>query len=399
MAEVVVLGAARTPFGRFGGAFRDLSPVELGSAAVQEAVRRARVQPEQVEEAILGNCMGAATLGQVPGRQVALRAGLPASANVVDLNTACTSALVAVALAFDQIRYGRLSVAVVGGFESMSQVPYTLPRARFGYRLGHGQVVDALMDALTCPISGVHMGIYASRAALARDIGREAQDRWALRSQQRYQAGRAAGFFRDEITPVTVEAKKGATTISDDEQPRPESTYERLAALPPAFEPGGSVTAGNAPGLNDGAGALVLASARTAQQLGLRSLARILATAQVSAAPEAINTVPALAAQAVLQEVGLSADDVDLWEINEAFAAVALTSLEELGLDAQRVNIHGGSVAIGHPVGATGARILMTLIYALRQRGGGLGLATICGAGANGCAVVVRVDDRADAKR
>jgi acetyl-CoA C-acetyltransferase len=392
MAEVVIVGAARTPFGRFGGAFRDVSPVELGSTAVREAVRRAGVTPDQVEAAILGNCMGAATLGQVPGRQVALRAGLPASANVVDVNTACTAALVATALAFDQIRHGQLSVAVAGGFESMSQVPYTLPRARFGYRLGHGQVVDALTDALTCPISGVHMGIYASRAALTRGIEREAQDRWALRSQQRYEAARAAGFFQDEIIPVTIEGRKGAFTVSGDEQPRPDTTYERLAALPPAFEPDGTVTAGNAPGLNDGAAALVLTSAPCAQQLGVQPLAHILATAQFSAEPEAINTVPARAAQAALEQAGLDAADIDLWEINEAFAAVALTSLQELKLDAGRVNVHGGSVAIGHPVGATGARILMTLVYALRRRGGGLGLATICGAGANGCAAVVRVD-------
>ena len=392
MSEGVILGAARTPFGRFGGVFRDLSPVELGSTAVREAVCRAGVMPDLVEEAILGNCMGAATLGQVPGRQVALRAGLPAAANVVDVNTACTSALVAVALIYDQIRHGRLSLAVAGGFESMSQVPYTLPSARFGYRLGHGKVVDALTDALTCPISGVHMGIYASRAALARGIEREAQDHWALRSQESYEAARAAGFFQDEIIPVTVEGRKGPVAVSSDEQPRPDTTYERLAALPPAFEPGGTVTAGNAPGLNDGAAALVLASAPYAQQLGIEPLARILATAQVSAEPEAINTVPARAAQAALQEAGLDAGDIDLWEINEAFAAVALTSLQELDLDAARVNIHGGSVAIGHPVGATGARILMTLIYALRRRGGGLGLATICGAGANGCAAVVRVD-------
>jgi acetyl-CoA C-acetyltransferase len=249
-----------------------------------------------------------------------------------------------------------------------------------------------LTAALTCPISGVHMGIYASRAALARGIGREAQDRWALRSQARYEAARVAGFFQDEIVPVTVEGREGATTVSGDEQPRADTTYERLAALPPAFEPGGTVTAGNAPGLNDGAAALVLASAGTVQRLGVQPLARILAVARASAPSETINTVPALAAQAALREADLAPDDIDLWEINEAFAAVTLTSLGELGLEPERVNINGGSVAIGHPVGATGARILMTLVYALRRRGGGLGLATICGAGANGCAAIVRVD-------
>jgi acetyl-CoA C-acetyltransferase len=400
MNRVVILSAARTPFGRFGGAFRDLSPVELGAVAVREAVARCGVPAGWIEHAILGNCMGAATLGQVPGRQVALKAGLAAETNVTDVNTACTSALVAVEIAFDLIRHGQARVCVAGGFESMSQVPYTLPGARFGYRLGHGEVVDALTSALTCPITDVHMGIYASRAALARDIGREDQDRWALRSQQRYEAGRAAGFFDAEIVPVVVAGKKGDISIAADEQPRPDTTYEKLAALPPAFEREGTVTAGNAPGLNDGAAAVVLAAADVARELGVQPLARIVATGRASAPPEAINTVPALAARAALEAAGLPPSgiggldtaDIDLWEINEAFAAVTLTSIAELGIDAERVNVHGGSVAIGHPVGATGARILMTLAYELRGRGGsdgGLGLATICGAGSNGCAVIL----------
>ncbi len=389
--QVVILSAARTPFGRFGGAFRDLSPVELGAVALREAATRCNVPAAAMEHAILGNCMGAATLGQVPGRQVALRAGLPATTNVTDVNTACTSALVAVDLAFDLIRHGRARFVAAGGFESMSQVPYTLPGARFGYRLGHGAVVDALTSALTCPITGVHMGVYASREALARDIGREAQDRWALRSQQRYEAARAAGRLDDEIVPVVVQGHKGSITIAADEQPRPDTIYERLAVLPPAFEAEGTVTAGNAPGLNDGAAALVLASASAARELGAEPLARIVATGRASAAPEAINVVPALAARVALEAAGLDGADVDLWEINEAFAAVALTAIAELGLDAEKVNVNGGSVAIGHPVGATGARILMTLIYELRRRGGGLGLATICGAGANGCATLVEV--------
>ncbi|MEJ2211867.1 MAG: thiolase family protein, partial [Anaerolineae bacterium] len=354
---------------------------------------------DQVEQAILGNCMGAASLGQVPGRQVALRAGLPVETHVVDVNTACTSALVAVELACQQLRHGGAGAIVAGGFESMSQVPYTLPGARFGYRLGHGHVVDALTAALTCPITGVHMGVYASRAALARGIGREAQDRWALRSQRAYQAARERGCLVDEIVPVTVEGRKGSNVVEADEQPRPDTTYETLAALPPAFEPGGTVTAGNAPGLNDGAAALVLAPAGLARTRGLSPLARILATGRASAAPEAINIVPALAARAALTNAGLEVADVDLWEINEAFAAVALTSLAELGLDPERVNVNGGSVAIGHPVGATGARILMSLIYELRHRGGGLGLATICGAGANGCAAVVEVPGGGAAQR
>ena len=391
MEHVLVLGAARTPFGRFGGAFKDLSPVELGAAAVRAAVAQAGIPAERIDQAILGNCMGAASLGQVPGRQVALRAGLPERVSVVDINTACTSALVAVELAYDLIRHGQARIVLAGGFESMSQVPYTLPQARFGYRLGHAQVVDALTNALTCPITGVHMGVYASRAALVRGIDRVAQDQWALRSQQRYEAARAAGDFNAEIVPVTVPGRQGLAYVTGDEQPRPDASYDKLATLPPAFEREGTVTAGNAPGLNDGAAALVLASESLARKMGITPLARLVATSRVSASPDAINVVPAQAAMAALAAAGLQAGDIDLWEINEAFAAVTLTSITELGINPERVNVNGGSIAIGHPVGATGARILTTLIYELRRRDGGLGVATICGAGANGCAVVVRV--------
>lgn len=389
--EVVILAAARTPFGRFGGAFKDMSPAELGAAAVREAVSQAGVPGERIDQAILGNCMGAATLGQVPGRQVVLRSGFPEQVSVIDINTACTSALVAVEQLFHLIAHGQVGLAVAGGFESMSQVPYVLPRARFGYRLGHATVVDALTNALTCPITGVHMGIYASRAALARGIDRETQDRWALRSQQRYEAARAAGRFTTEIVPVTVPGGRAPLVISADEQPRSDTSYERLAALPSAFEVGGTVTAGNSPGLNDGAAALVLAAEAVAGELDVVPLARLIAVARVSAAPEAINVAPALAAHRALEQAGWQAGSVDLWEINEAFAAVTLTSIDELSIEPERVNVNGGSVAIGHPVGATGARILMTLIYELRRRGGGRGVAAICGAGANGCAVCVEV--------
>lgn len=391
MSNVVILSAARTPFGRFGGAFRELSPVDLGAAAVREAVARAGPAGALVEQAILGNCMGAATLGQVPGRQVALRAGLPERASVVDVNTACTSALVGVELAWLLIGSGRARCVAAGGFESMSQVPYVLPKARFGYRLGNAAVVDALTNALTCPIGGVHMGVYAGRAALERGIGRAEQDRWAVRSQQCYEAARAAGHLQPQIVPVTVPGAKGVSVVSADEQPRVDTAYEKLAALPPAFEAGGTVTAGNAPGLNDGAAALVLAAGEVAAELGLAPLARVSAAARVSAPPEAINVVPALAARAVLDAAGWKAGDVDVWEINEAFAAVTLTSIHELGIEPERVNVNGGSIAIGHPVGATGARILIALVYELQRRGGGRGVATICGAGANGCAVAVQV--------
>jgi acetyl-CoA C-acetyltransferase len=391
MREVLIVAATRTPFGRFGGVLKDLTAVELGAVAIREAVRQASIEGRVINRVILGNCMGAATLGQVPARQAALKAELPDSVATMSINTACTSALQATGLGFDLIRYGEGDVIIAGGMESMSQVPYTLPQARWGYRLGHAQIVDALTNALTCPISGVHMGVFASQVAQEYGIGREEQDRWALRSQQRYQAAKADGKFADEIVPIEVETRKGKVAVNDDEQPRPDTTYEKLAALPPAFEPGGTVTAGNAPGLNDGATALVLMSRQAAETNGVKPLARILATASAAAAPRLINVVPALAAQNALQKAGLIVEDIDLWEINEAFAAVTLTAIKILGVDPELVNVNGGSVAIGHPVGATGARILMTLIYELRRRGGGLGLATICGAGAHGYAMVVEV--------
>ncbi len=391
MKEVFIVAANRTPFGCFGGMLKDLTAAELGAAAIRETVLRANIEGPAINRVILGNCMGAATLGQVPARQAALKAELPDSVPTMAINTACTSALQAAGLGLAMIRHGEAEVIVAGGMESMSQAPYILPRARWGYRLGHGQIVDALTNALTCPISGVQMGVFASQVAQEYGIGRQEQDHWALRSQQRYQAAQATGKFSNEIVPVEVKTRKGKVVVSKDEQPRPDTTYEKLAALPPAFEPEGTVTAGNAPGLNDGAAALVLITKQVAEAQGLKPLARIVATAAAAAAPRLINVVPALAAQNTLQKANLAVGDIHLWEINEAFAAVTLTAIQILGVDPDLVNVNGGSVAIGHPVGATGARILMTLIYELRRRGGGLGLATICGAGANGYAMIVEV--------
>ena len=388
MREVFIVAATRNPFGRFGGTLKELTAAELGAATIREVARQANLEGEAINRVILGNCMGAATLGQVPARQADLKADLPDSVPAVAINTACTSALQAAGLGFALIRHGEAEVIIAGGMESMSQAPYILPQARWGYRLGHGQIVDALTNALTCPISGVQMCVFASQAANEYGISRQEQDRWALRSQQRYQA---SGKFSDEIAPIEVQTRKGKIVVTDDEQPRPDAAYEKLAALPPAFEPEGTVTAGNAPGLNDGAAALVLMSRQAAEMRGLEPLARIVATASAAAAPRLINVAPALAAQNALQKANLDVGDIDLWEINEAFAAVTLTAIQILGLDPDLVNVSGGSVAIGHPVGATGARILMTLIYELRRRGGGMGLATICGAGAHGYAMIVEV--------
>ncbi|MGQ9586164.1 MAG: thiolase family protein [Anaerolineae bacterium] len=389
MREVLIVAARRTPFGRFGGALRDLNAARLGGMAMRAALEQVGAAPSVVEMVILGNCMGAATLGQVPARQAAFHAGLPHHVPCLLVEQACTSGLWAVALAARLIGWGEVDVAVAGGMESMSNVPYVLPGARWGYRLGHGALTDALTCALTCPITGVHMGIYAGEVATEYGIGREAQDRWALRSQQRYAAALAAGKFRDEVTPVEVPSRNGGLRVDRDEQPRPDTTLEKLAALLPAFDPRGTVTAGNAPGLNDGAAALVLAAAERARALGWEPLARVVGWGQAAALPREINTVPAMAAEAALRNTGLAREDIALWEINEAFAAVTLTAMQQLGVDPERVNVNGGSVALGHPVGATGARLLTTLIYELRRRGGGLGLATLCGAGSHGKAVIV----------
>jgi len=392
MRDAIVVAARRTPFGRFGGALRVLDAAKLGGAAVRAALEQVGAAASAVDLVILGNCMGAATLGQVPARQAAFQAGIPHDVPSLLVEQACTSGLWAVSLAARLIRWGEADLVVAGGMESMSNVPYVLPQARWGYRMGHGPLTDALVNALTCPITGVHMGIYAGEVAAESGIGREEQDRWALRSQQRYAAALEAGRFEDEIVPVEVPARREPLVVAEDEQPRPGTTYEKLAALPPAFTPGGSVTAGNAPGLNDGAAALVLTAPEKAKAMGWEPLARVVGWGQAAAPPRGINTVPVLAAEAALRDVGLTPDDIALWEINEAFAAVTLTAMQQLGVDPERVNVNGGSVAIGHPVGATGARILMALIYELRRRGGGLGLATICGAGSHGKAVIVEVN-------
>lgn len=393
MRDVVIVAAARTPFGRFGGAFRDLTAADLGAVAVREVVRRVGLNGPEIDQVILGNCVGAATLGQVPARQAALKAGLPESVPVFSLEQACTAALLATRLGYQLIRHDEAEIVITGGMESMSQVPYVLPGARFGYRLGNNQVIDALVNALTCPITGVHMGVYGGRGAAEHGITRREQDLWAWRSHQRYFAAKEAGKFATEIVPVEVADKKGAITIVEaDEQPRADTSLEQLARLPVVFPGAGTVTAGNAPGLNDGAAALVIMAAAESRRRGLEPLARVMAVGQAAAAPSQIAEVPALAAQDALQRAGLTPNEIDLWEINEAFAAVTLVSIKLLGLDPERVNVNGGSVAIGHPVGATGARILMTLVYELRRRAGRYGLATICGAGAHGQAMIVEVE-------
>lgn len=387
----VVVSAARTPFGRFGGALRDVPAVELGAWAIRAALARTPVPLDGRDQLLLGHCVGGG-VGQVPARQAALHANLPIEVGATSLNTACTSALNAVILGDMLIQTGRARVVVAGGMESMSQSPYIIPKARWGLRLGDGLLVDDLTASLTCPLAGRHMGDYANDAAKAHGVTRAQQDEWALRSHQRHAAAKAAGKFADEVVPVTVSTRKGEMIVDADEQPRPDTTLEKLAALPPAFSADGTVTAGNAPGLNDGAAAVVLMDEAVARAFGFEPLAWLVAAAQYWDEPSLISTVPAKTAQKLLAEQGLQPQDIDLWEINEAFAAVALISMQELGVAPGRVNVNGGSVAIGHPVGATGARILMTLVYELRRQGASLGVATLCGAGANGAAVLVSTE-------
>jgi acetyl-CoA C-acetyltransferase len=387
----VVVSAIRTPFGRFGGALKDAPAVEMGAWAIRAALSRAPFALDARDQVILGHCVGGG-VGQVPGRQAALRAGLPNAVGATTLNTACTSALNAAIWGDLLIQTGHARAVIAGGMESMSQSPYILPRARWGYRLGDGPLVDDLTASLTCPLRGKHMGDYANDAARTHGITRAEQDAWALRSHQRYFQARDAGKFADEVAPVTVKTGKAEAVMSADEQPRADATLEKLASLPPAFSPEGTVTAGNAPGLNDGAAAMVLMDEAEAARLDLKPLAWIAGAAQVWDEPPRISTVPAETARQLLARQNLSAADVDLWEINEAFAAVPLICIRELGIDPERVNVNGGAVAIGHPVGATGARVLMALIYELRRRGLRLGVATLCGAGANGAAVLVSTE-------
>ncbi len=389
--DVVVVAAARTPFGKLGGGLHQLPAVDLGATVIQETLRRARVPVDQVDQVIMGTVITAG-MGQVPARQAAIKAGLPTSVSALTVNKVCASSLKAVNLAAHLIRLGEAELVVAGGMESMSQAPYLLPRARFGYRMGDAAVVDSMIqDGLCCPIAHVHMAVHGSNVAREFEVSREAQDTYALQSQQRYAAALAAGRLQEELVAVTVPQAKGPDLVVDrDEQPRPETTLEGLARLQPAFQPEGTITAGNAPGVNDGAAALLLASAGRAQALGLPVLAEWVASGEANADPPYLATVPAAAIQQALRRVALKVADLDLLEINEAFAAVALTSMDLLGADPQRVNVDGGAIAVGHPIGASGARILMHLLFEMRRRGLRYGAAGICSGTAQGEATVVR---------
>ncbi len=394
-SDPVIAAAVRTPFGRLGGGLSPVSAVELGATAIRAALDRAQLAPSAVDHVILGTVITAG-LGQVPARQAALAAGLPATCSALTVNKVCASSLKAVNLAALLIRSGEAEIVVAGGMESMSQAPRLLLGSRRGQPMGDLALVDAMLhDGLTCPVDMVAMGEHGTQVAAELGVGREEQDRWALRSQQRYEAARTAGRLADELVAVTVPGRPGvAQVVEADEQPRPDTTLERLAALRPVFGgPTGSVTAGNAPGINDGAAAVILARRDRAEALGLPVLATWLGFGEAAAEHPYLATVPALALQAALAKTqgAITVPDLDLIEINEAFAAVAITSIRMLEVDPERVNPNGGAIAIGHPIGATGARILGTLVHELRRRGGGLGAATICSGTAQGEATLVRV--------
>jgi acetyl-CoA C-acetyltransferase len=391
MPKTVILSSARTPVGKLGGGLAKLDATDLGGTAIKAALERAGVGPDEVEQVVMGQVLQAGQ-GQIPSRQAQIKAGIPKEVPSETINKVCASGIRAAGLIDNAVRAGEVDIAVGGGMESMSHAPYMLPEARFGYRMGDAKAIDAMIhDGLTNPFSGKHMAQEASEVAAELELTRADMDRWALRSHERAIEATDAGRLPEEIVAVTVNSKKGDTTVEVDEAPRRDTDLETLSKLPPIFMKDGTHTAGNSPGVNDGAGAMVLASDEWAREHGKEPLATIVAQAQVADDFPYLARTPAQAARKALEKAGLSPEDIDLWEINEAFASVTLNSIRMLGIDEEKVNVNGGAVAIGHPIGASGARILGGLVLELRRRGGGKGCAAICSGGGQGDAVVVDV--------
>jgi acetyl-CoA C-acetyltransferase len=392
MPETVILSGARTPFGKMGGALKSFDATDLGGVAIASALERAEVEPDSVQKVVFGQVLQAGQ-GQIPSRQAQIKGGIPKEVPSETVNKVCASGIRSVGIVDQAVRAGDLEVAVAGGMESMSSAPYLLPDARFGYRMGDAKAIDAMIrDGLQNPFTGKHMMEEASEVAAELELTRPDMDRWALRSHELAIKATDEGRLPEEIVPVRVTSKKGDTVVEVDEAPRRDTSLETLAKLPPMFVKDGSHTAGNAPGVNDGAGALVLSSREWAQKAGRTPLARILASGEVADDFAYLARTPAKAAKLALEKAGLDAGEIDLWEINEAFASVAINSVRMLGIDDERVNVNGGAIALGHPIGASGARILMTLVHELRRRGGGLGCAAICSGGGQGDAVIVEVN-------
>jgi acetyl-CoA C-acetyltransferase len=388
--KVVIASAVRTPVGSFGGVFKDVPAVDLGATVIREALQRAKVSPEQVDEVIMGNILQAG-LGQGPARQASIKAGVPAEVPAFTVNKLCGSGLKAVNLAIQAILLGDADIIVAGGMENMSAAPYLVPNARWGARMGAVQMVDSMIhDGLTDAFNNYHMGITAENVAERYGITREEQDAFAAESQRKAAEAMAAGRFKEEIVPVSIPQRKGEPKIVDtDEYPKPETTVDSLGKLRPAFKKDGTVTAGNASGINDGAAALVLMSEEKAKELGIKPLATIVTYASAGVEPEVMGMGPHPTSQKLFQRSGLTVDQIDLWELNEAFAAQSLGVAREVKPPMDKVNVNGGAIALGHPVGASGARILVTLLHEMQRRDSRYGLASLCIGGGMGTGVIV----------
>ena len=388
----VILSACRTPIGSFGGSLKDFSAADLGAIVIREAIRRADVNPIDLGDVIMG-CVLQAGAGMNVARQAAIKAGVPQEVPGETVNRVCGSGLQSVVHAVEATRVGYTDLVLAGGTESMTNAPYILKGARWGFRMGHGEVYDSmLLEGLTCAMGGCHMGVTAENIASRFNVSREEQDAYAAESQRRAEAAITAGLFKEEIVPVSIPQKKGdPITFDTDEYPRAGTTAEKLAGLKPAFKKDGSVTAGNASGINDGAAAVVVATAERAAKLGRKPIAKILSFASTGVDPAIMGMGPIPAVQRALDRAKLKTADIDLFELNEAFAVQAVAVAKELKLDAARVNTRGGAISLGHPIGASGARVLTTLIYALRAQGGGRGVASLCIGGGMGIAMVIEV--------
>ncbi len=392
MRKTVIVSGARTPFGKFGGGLAPLTAAQLGGIAIKAALERANFKAEDLNEVIMGSVLQGGQ-GQLPSRQAARAAGIPWDIKTETVNKVCASGMRSVTMADQFIRLGDEEVIVAGGMESMSNAPYFMPKARWGLRMGDAAVKDMMVhDGLTCSFENVHMGNYGNRTAEQFELTREAQDEWSYRSHQRAVKAIEDGKLAEEIVAVEVPKRKGDPAVVDtDEAPRKDTSVEALAKLRPVFDPSGTITAGNAPGVNDGACAMLLMSDEKAKQLGADTLATILAHDEVAVEAQDFPQTPGLVINKLVKKAGKSIDEIDLFEVNEAFAAVSLASGKIAGIDPEKVNVNGGAVALGHPIGASGARILLTLAYELKRRGGGLGIAAICSGGGQGDAVLIEV--------
>ena len=390
MEDAVIVGAVRTAVGSFGGQFKDVPATELGAHAVRAALERAEIAGEEVDEVVLG-CVLQAGLGQNPARQAAIAAGIPNEVPATTINMLCGSGLKAVAIASQMIRAGDVDIVVAGGMENMTRAPYLIPSGRFGARMGDAQLIDSMVhDGLWDAFNDIHMGVTAENLAEQYGISREEQDEFAASSQQKTERAVADAVFKDEIVPIEVPVKGGTRVVDNDEHPRPGTTAEALAKLRAPFRRDGTVTAGNASGVNDGAAAIVVMSASKANQRGLRTFGTVESYASVGVDPKIMGIGPVPAVRKALARAGLELGDIDLFELNEAFAAQSLAVLRELDIDHQRINPHGGAIALGHPIGASGGRILVSLLHEMRRRNAGRGLAALCVGGGQGQAAIIR---------